>query len=73
MVALERELQFSLHIAPVTFSSLIYDRNQQWIPCILSAIECEKSSVFVVGALHLSGEHGLQRLLKDNGHKLLLT
>lgn len=70
-VALASELQTQLDLSPITFRGLVHDRNRQWLPQIVGAIERGRSAVFAVGALHLAGDHSLQRLLKEHGHSLL--
>lgn len=70
-VALAHELQMLLELSPMTFDGLVHQRNRQWLPQILSAIERGRSALFVVGALHLAGVHSLQRLLEEHGHSLV--
>jgi uncharacterized protein len=72
-VALERELQTMFDLFPVSSRSLIYDRNRQWLPVIVKAIESGRRSVFVVGVLHLVGNYSLQRFLKDHGFDVVLV
>jgi uncharacterized protein YbaP (TraB family) len=69
--ALGRELQAQLELSPITFRGLIHDRNMQWLPQILGAIQRRRQAVFVVGALHLAGDNSLQRLLQNHGFDLL--
>lgn len=48
---------------------LVLKRNHNWIPALKS--ELDKGGSFIaVGALHLSGEHGLVELLKKEGYNL---
>jgi uncharacterized protein YbaP (TraB family) len=69
--ALATELRAHLDKSPITFRALVQNRNNQWLPQIIAAIRRGKSAVFVVGALHLAGEHSLQRLLKPHGYDLI--
>ena len=48
---------------------MMNDRNQSWIPVIKAA--AAKGSVLVAfGALHLSGEQGVLKLLQDDGYSI---
>lgn len=49
--------------------SLVTDRNNVWIPKMIEMME-QKSTLFVVGALHLPGQNGVIELLKDKGYKI---
>jgi uncharacterized protein YbaP (TraB family) len=69
--ALAELLRWNLRLTPITFHKLIHDRNQQWLPQILGAIERRRFAFFAVGALHLAGENSLQRLLEEHGHTLV--
>ena len=46
---------------------LIYGRNADWVKKMPAIMENE-STLFVVGAAHLSGERGVLELLKKNGY-----
>ncbi len=70
--ALERLNDVQLKLFPVSTRALIDDRNRQWLPGFLGAIQAGRRAVFVVGAFHLVGENGLQRLLENHGYKLEL-
>jgi uncharacterized protein YbaP (TraB family) len=48
---------------------MMNDRNQSWIPVI--KVAAAKGPVLVAfGALHLSGEQGVLKLLQDNGYSI---
>lgn len=47
---------------------LIKERNQRWIPKIMS--QSPANHFIVVGAMHLYGNDGLLKLLESNGYKL---
>lgn len=72
-VALAGELQVHLDLFPITYHSLIHDRNHQWLPQILGAIKRGRRAIFVVGAFHLVGDHSLQRLLQPHGYLALMV
>lgn len=66
--ALESFLDTSLNLSPITYGALINGRNRKWLPVILEALNSGRRTFFAVGALHLCGDNGLQRLLEDHGH-----
>lgn len=66
-VALAGELGTLLDLSPQTYTALVYDRNRKWLPKILNAVQRDGTAIFTVGALHLAGEHSLQRLLEGYG------
>lgn len=47
---------------------LIQERNQHWLPQMTSL--SFNRNFMVVGAMHLYGEHGLLKLLENNGYKI---
>ncbi|MDD2841283.1 MAG: TraB/GumN family protein [Tolumonas sp.] len=47
---------------------LIQERNQNWLPKIMS--QTYQRNFMVVGAMHLYGPNGLIQMLKQNGYKL---
>ena len=47
--------------------ALLTNRNNDWIPKI-EAMAKEKPSFFAVGAMHLGGENGVLKLLRDKGY-----
>lgn len=46
---------------------LLVDRNLRWIPVITQAAESADRIMIAVGAAHLPGEHGILRLLENEG------
>lgn len=50
-------------------TTLLEERNTQWIPIMAEAMK-EKPSFFAVGAAHLAGEKGVINLLEQAGYQL---
>ncbi len=53
-----------------TYTSLMADRNNSWMPKILSYLESGTKAFVLVGSLHLYGPDGLISLLKQQGYKV---
>jgi len=53
---------------PEVYKILIQERNQKWLPKIMSFLTKEKNYLVIVGAAHLVGENGLVNLLMENGY-----
>lgn len=56
-------------VLPEEEDRLIYDRNNNWIKQMPSIMK-EYSTLFAVGAGHLTGERGLLNLLRKQGYTL---
>ena len=56
---------------PLTSEVLLAERNQKWVPTLVTTIEEQTAALFVVGALHLPGESGLISLLTQTGLQLI--
>tara|TARA_R110002072_G_scaffold216609_9_gene373966 strand:- start:253 stop:1275 length:1023 start_codon:yes stop_codon:yes gene_type:complete len=52
---------------PEMYQALIVQRNQNWIPQILTVLDGEGTVFIAVGAAHLSGENGVVELLRESG------
>lgn len=65
--AIEFKLNNSCDNTPEEKDALIYKRNADWVKK-MPAIMSEKSTLFAVGAGHLSGDKGLLELLKKAGY-----
>ena len=48
---------------------LIKDRNEKWLPRMIAAMH-EKPTMFVFGAGHLMGKHGIIEKLREAGYKV---
>ena len=48
---------------------LIKDRNEKWLPRMIAAMH-EKPTMFIFGAGHLMGEHGIIEKLREAGYKV---
>jgi uncharacterized protein YbaP (TraB family) len=54
---------------PEEMEDLLFNRNRNWV-AQMKEIMPSASAMFVVGAGHLPGEHGVIRLLENEGYKL---
>lgn len=50
--------------------SVLIARNHMWMPHILTIVKQYRRCLFVVGAAHLVGDHGLLSLLREKGAKI---
>ena len=66
---MQKMYEFSIECEsdPVSFEKLLLNRNADWITK-LPAIMSEGSSFIAVGCLHLVGEYGLIKMLRDKGY-----
>ncbi len=57
---------------PELYQSINPDRNKAWLPKLEALLKANKSDdiLVVVGALHLVGDDGVVKLLKDKGYKI---
>ena len=57
---------------PELYQSINPDRNNAWLPKLEALLKANKSDdiLVVVGALHLVGDDGVVKLLKDKGYKI---
>ncbi len=57
---------------PELYQSINPDRNKAWLPKFEDLLKTNKSDdiLIVVGALHLVGEDGVIKMLKDKGYKI---
>ncbi len=55
---------------PKIYTSLLVERNNNWMPKIENMIQNEGVEMVLVGALHLVGKDGLIHQLKQNGYTL---
>jgi len=67
VAGLEAHLEQWRALQPSTAIMLIDQRNEAWLPRIVNLSRRSKSSVLVVGALHMVGEKALPKLLKGAG------
>jgi hypothetical protein len=59
-----------LALDPVVWSAALDQRNQAWLPKVLSALPQRERTLIVVGALHLAAPNGLPALLEKQGYSL---
>ncbi len=55
---------------PDMYTSLLVERNNNWMPKILSYLENGTKAFVLVGSLHLHGSDGLLALLKNQGYTI---
>lgn len=55
---------------PAMYKSLLVDRNNNWMPKILSYLDNGTKAFVLVGSLHLHGEDGLLSLLQKQGYQI---
>lgn len=55
---------------PKIYQQLLVDRNQNWLPKIEAMLRDPGTELVLVGALHLVGEEGVLRLLRDKGYQI---
>ena len=56
-----------LNTSPELYEALLVQRNKNWIPSIEKMLESKDIELVLVGALHLSGEHSVLKMLSDRG------
>ena len=55
---------------PKIYQQLLVSRNQNWLPRIEAMINNPGTELVLVGALHLVGDEGILRMLRDRGYRL---
>ena len=60
-------LDSMLESAPELYDALIINRNNNWIPAIKQMLKTPETELILVGALHLTGEHSILKLLDMPG------
>ncbi len=55
---------------PSIYQSLLVERNNNWLPKIEKMLKTQATEFILVGALHLVGEDGLIKLLREKGYKI---
>lgn len=68
--SMEEEIVAMKKDYPETYKSLLVDRNNNWMPQILSYLENGTKAFVLVGSLHLYGEDGLLNLLKKQAYTI---
>lgn len=64
-----REMEGMKKDHPEIYRMLLPDRNSQWMPTIVKALEGKRKTMVLVGALHLPGKDGLLEMLRHKGYK----
>lgn len=54
---------------PLLYQRFLRDRNRAWLPTLLDLLRQKENVLFVVGAMHMPGEHGLLTLLHKAGYR----
>ncbi|MEH6911969.1 MAG: TraB/GumN family protein [Oceanicoccus sp.] len=52
------------------YRQLAVDRNNAWMPSLLSLFNNQQKELVLVGALHLAGDDSLLKLLSDKGYQI---
>ena len=52
---------------PELYQQLVVDRNHNWLPQIELLLQSKETEFILVGALHLAGDDGLLKALKERG------
>ncbi|HKE87277.1 MAG TPA: TraB/GumN family protein [Vicinamibacterales bacterium] len=68
--AMEKIERASFAAYPAAYTSLIVERNRNWIPQLEKCLAQSKPCFVVVGAAHMVGPDGLVNLLKLKGYKV---
>lgn len=68
--SMEQEIVDMKKDYPETYTSLLVERNNNWMPRILSYLENGTKAFVLVGALHLYGDDGLLNLLRKQGYQI---
>lgn len=55
---------------PKIYHDMMVERNNSWIPSLMSYLNDKEKEMVIVGALHLYGKDGLLNLLKKKGCKV---
>ncbi len=61
-------LQDMIDTYPELYQSLLVKRNMNWLPKIEALIDDDKTTLVLVGTLHLVGDDGLLQLLRNKGY-----
>jgi uncharacterized protein YbaP (TraB family) len=65
----EKEVAEMKKDAPALYEKLLPGRNRQWLPKITQALQGQRNTMVLVGAMHLVGDDGLLQLLRNAGFK----
>ena len=68
--ALEKSVRSSFAAYPAAYTSLIAERNRNWIPQLQTCLTRTTPCFVVVGAAHMVGPDGLLNLLRLKGYKI---
>ena len=63
-------LQDMIDSYPELYNEFLVYRNHNWLPRLLNMMEDDSVELVLVGALHLFGEDGLLRLLRQQGYQV---
>jgi uncharacterized protein len=68
--AIEKSVRTSFADYPAAYTSLIAERNRNWIPQLQMCLSSPTPCFVVVGAAHMVGPDGLLALLQQKGYKV---
>lgn len=55
---------------PQVYQSLVFNRNNNWMPVIESFLKTPETEFILVGSLHLYGPDGIIKMLRDKGYQV---
>jgi len=68
--AIEKMLLSAFRSSPAAYSSLITERNQNWMPQLDACLKRSSPCFVIVGAAHLVGPEGLLSMLQRRGYRV---
>jgi len=68
--AIEKMLLTSFTDNPAAYSSLITERNRNWMPQLEACLKRSSPCLVIVGAAHIVGPQGLLALLRQRGYRI---
>jgi uncharacterized protein YbaP (TraB family) len=68
--AIERTLLGGFRTFPAAYTSLVVERNRNWMPQLDACLTRTTPCFVVVGAAHLVGPDGLLAMLQKKGYRL---
>ena len=68
--AIEKMLLASFTTNPAAYSSLITERNRNWMPQLETCLKRSSPCFVIVGAAHLVGPQGLLAMLQQKGYRV---
>ena len=70
VAAIEKTVLSSFTSNPAAYTSLITERNRNWMPRLDACLKRSSPCFVIVGAAHLVGSDGLLAMLQKRGYRL---